>query len=96
MANSYLLETLRGAMTVTKLQIVTLIESLSRSVELLTVHIEHEETRVGVRDVSDPAYPVLARSLRTRRDNIRTTIAMLENLRAPKASALDTTEREVA
>jgi hypothetical protein len=65
-------------------------------VELLTVDIEHEQTRVGVRDLSDPAYPVLARSLRTRRENIGATIAMLENLRTPKASALDTTEREVA
>jgi len=39
---------------------------------------------------------VLARSLRVRRENIRATVAMLEDLRAPKASALDTTEREVA
>jgi hypothetical protein len=39
---------------------------------------------------------VLARSLRTRRENIGATIALLESLRAPKASALDTTEREVA
>jgi hypothetical protein len=40
MTNSYLLETLRGAIGVNKLQIVTLIESLSRSMELLTVHID--------------------------------------------------------
>ena len=57
-----------------------MIGSLSRSVELLTVDIEHEETRAGVRDLSDPAYPVLARSLRTRRDNIGATSAMPENL----------------
>jgi hypothetical protein len=31
-----------------------------------------------------------------RRDNIGATIALLENLRVPKASVLDTTEREVA
>ena len=62
------------------LQIATLIESLSRSVELLTVDIEHEEARAGVRDLSDPTYSVLARSLRTRRDNIRATIASLEML----------------
>jgi hypothetical protein len=64
--------------------------------ELLTVDIEHEETQAGVHDLSDPTYPVLARSLRVRRGNIMATIAMLENLQAPKASALDTTEREVA
>jgi hypothetical protein len=96
MANSYLLETPRRTAAVNRLQIATLIGSLSRSVEWLTVDIEHEETRVGVRDLSDRAYPVLARSLRARRENIGATIALLENLRAPKASALDTTEREVA
>ena len=96
MANSYLLETPRRTAAVNGLQIATLIGSLSRSVELLTVDIEHEETRAGVRDLKDPAYPVQARSLRARRENIGATIALLENLRAPKASALDTTEREVA
>ena len=95
MANSYRLETLRGTAAVNRLQIATLIGNLSRSAELLTVDIEHEETQAGVRDLSDPTYPVLAQSLRARRDNIRATIAMLENLRAPKGSALDTTEREV-
>ncbi len=96
MANSFLLETLRGTAAINGLQIATLIGSLSRSVALLTVDIEHEEARAGVRDLADPAYPVLARSLRVRRDNIRATIAMLENLRTPKACALDTTERKVA
>jgi hypothetical protein len=57
-------------------------------VELLTVDIEHEEARVGVRDLSDPAYPVLARSLRTRRDNICATYASLEKFihGTPKAA----------
>jgi hypothetical protein len=89
MANSYLLETPRRTTAVNGLQIATLIGSRSRSVALLTVDIEHEEARTGVRDLADPAYPVLARSLRTRRENIGTTVAMLENLRAPKASALE-------
>jgi hypothetical protein len=57
---------------------------------LLTVDIEHEEARAGVRDVSDPTYPVLARSLRVRRENIGTTIAMLERtFGRQKASALE-------
>jgi hypothetical protein len=88
MANSYLLETLRGTAAANRLQIATLIESLLRAVELLTVDIEHEETWVGVRGLSDPAYPVLARSLRARRDNIRATIASLEMLdeETPKAA----------
>ena len=95
MANSCLLETLRGTAATNKLQIATLIGDLSR-LDILSADIEHEEARAGVRDVSDPTYPVLARSLRTRRENIVATIAMLENLGAPKASAIDTTEREVA
>jgi hypothetical protein len=47
---------------------------------ILTAEFEHEEARAGVRDLSDPTYPVLARSLRTRMDNIRTTITALEAL----------------
>ena len=88
MAKSYLLETLQGTEAANRLQIATLIESLLRSVELLIVDIEHEETRAGVLDLSDPGYPVLARSLRTRRDNIRATIASLEMLdqETPKAA----------
>jgi hypothetical protein len=71
-----------------RLQIATLIGHLSLSLEILTAEFEHEQTRVGVRDLSDPAYPVLARSLRTRRENIRGTIAMLEALiqGTPKAA----------
>jgi hypothetical protein len=96
MSNSYLLQTLRGTAATNRLQIATLIGDLSRSVEVLTAYIEHEEMRSEVRDLADPTYPVLARSLRKRRENIGATIASLENLRAPKANALDTTEREVA
>ena len=77
MANSSLIETLRGTAAANRFQIATLIESLLRSVELLTVDIEHEETRAGVRELSDPTYPVLAQSLRSRRDNIRATLASL-------------------
>jgi len=88
MANSYLLETPRRTAATSSLQIATLIGSLSRSVALLTVDIEHEEARAGVRDLSDPAYPVLARSLRVRSENLRVTIASLEALvqGVPKAA----------
>jgi hypothetical protein len=88
MANSYLLATPRRSAAITGLQIATLIGSLSRSVELLTADIEHEEGRAGVRDVSDPTYPVLARSLRKRRDNITATIGSLQALAqgTPKAA----------
>jgi hypothetical protein len=80
MANPHLFETPRGNVATNRPKIATLILNLLRSVEQLTVDIEHEETRVGVRDLSDPTYPVLARSLRSRRENIRVTIASLEAL----------------
>jgi hypothetical protein len=87
MQNSYLLETLRGTAAVNRLQIATLIGDLSQTVAFLTADIEHEETRSGVRDLADPAYPVLARSLRVRRENIGATIASLEVLVQRKSKA---------
>ena len=85
MANSYQLETLRQAVAANRLRIATLISDLSRTVHLLTADIEREEERVGVRDVSDPTYPVLARNLRERRENIRTTIAALQQLHSGRS-----------
>lgn len=96
MANSYRLETLRGTAAANGLQIATLIGDLSRTADILSADIEHEEVRSGVRDLADPVYSVLAWTLRARRENIGATIAMLQNLRVPKDRAIDTTEREVA
>ena len=88
MTNLYLLETHRETAAVKKLRIATLIADLTRTAHILTADIEHEEARAGVRALSDPAYPVLARSLRMRRENIRTTVAALEELlqETPKAA----------
>ena len=88
MANPYRPETLQGMATTNKLQIATLVGDLWRSVEVLTADIEHEEMHSGVRNVTDPNYPALARSLRARRENIGATIASLEVLTrsAPKAA----------
>ena len=58
-------------------QIRTLIVSLSRSVDFLNWDIDAEEERTRLHDLSDPAYPILARTLRTRRDNLSATIAAL-------------------
>ena len=58
MANSYLPETRRRTAAIKKLQIATLIGDLSRKADILTADIEHEEARVGIRDMSDPAYSV--------------------------------------
>jgi hypothetical protein len=78
MANSYSFETFRGTAATNELHIATLVANLSRSVEILTADIDHEEARAGVRDALDPTYPVLARSLRVRRDNLMDTIALLQ------------------
>jgi len=88
MANPYLPETLRGIRATNKQQIATLIGDLSRSVDVLTAEIEHEEARAGINNLANPAYPVLARSLRARRKNIGATIVSLELLTrsAPKAA----------
>jgi hypothetical protein len=89
MANPYPPETLRATAAVNRLRIATLIADLTRTAAILSADIEHEETRAGVRDLADPAYPVLARrSMRARRENIGATIASLEAVihRAPKAA----------
>ena len=88
MANSYLPETLRATAAVNRFRIAKLIADLTRTADILTADTEHEEERAGVGDLADPAYPVLARSLRSRRENIEATIASLEALTrsAPKAA----------
>jgi hypothetical protein len=57
----------------------TLIIDLRWRVHLLDSDIHDEEKRTGVFDVSDIAYPVLARNLRGRRHNLLATIAMLRS-----------------
>jgi hypothetical protein len=58
-------------------QINTLIINLTRSVELLNFDIDAVEEHALVRDVSEPAYPILARHLRIRRENLTETITAL-------------------
>jgi hypothetical protein len=55
-----------------------LISDLARMVRLLDCDILVEEERTLVFDPQDAAYSMLARALRTRRDNLKATIAMLE------------------
>ena len=88
MAIRYLPETLRETAVVNSLRIATLIAYLTRTADILSADIEHEETRAGVRDLADPAYPVLARSLMERRENVGATIGSLEALiqGTPKAA----------
>lgn len=58
--------------------LTALISDLRRTVRYFDLDIEVEETRAGIFDVQNAEYPILARSLRTRRDNLLATIAILE------------------
>jgi hypothetical protein len=55
-----------------------LISNIDRHAQLLDQDIAEEEERAQVFYPSHPAYPILARALMARRDNLRTTIAALE------------------
>jgi hypothetical protein len=59
-------------------QISTMISDLDRLVRLLDCDITTEKERARISDRSDPAYPILAGTLAARRDNLRDTIAALE------------------
>ena len=69
-------------------QISTMISDLDRLVRLLNCDIAIQEERAGISDRSDVAYPILARTLAARRDNLRETIAALEQ----RLSKLDQAE----
>jgi hypothetical protein len=59
-------------------QITALIIQLQRVDRGLKGEIAREEQQAGRFDLSDAAYPVMARILEVRRDNLATTIAALE------------------
>src|ERR1700729_1481300 len=59
-------------------QISTMISDLDRCVRLLDCDIAAEEERSRISDRSNSAYPMLARTLAARRDNLRDTIAALK------------------
>jgi hypothetical protein len=59
-------------------RISALISDLDRVVRILDSDIATEEERVQLSDPFDPNYPVLARTLTARRDNLKDTIGALE------------------
>ena len=63
----------------TAIKLHALISDLRWRVQLLDSDIQDEEKRTGISDVSNTAYPILARNLRTRRGNLLATITMLES-----------------
>jgi len=58
--------------------LMKMIDELDRSVQLLNADIAIEENRVWIFDRSDAAYPILARGLAARRDNLMDTIDELK------------------
>jgi hypothetical protein len=50
---------------------------LDRTMQVVECDIATEEKRAGIFDRGDAKYPVLARALTTRRDNLKVTIAAL-------------------
>ena len=56
-----------------------LVADLHSQVHFLNKGIHDEEQRTGIFDVSNVAYPILARTLRARRDNLFATIRVLES-----------------
>jgi hypothetical protein len=55
-----------------------MMDDLNRTVRLLECDVATEEERARIFDRSNSAYPILARTLATRRDNLRGTITVLE------------------
>jgi len=54
-----------------------MMHDLGRTIQFLDIDISTEEERGRIFDRSDPAYPILARTLTARRDNLIVTIADL-------------------
>jgi hypothetical protein len=68
------------------LQLGIIIADLHRRVHLIEADIRAEEERSKVSDQLSATYPVLARELRQRRDNLLSTISVLEARRDPAAA----------
>ncbi|MFT4121356.1 MAG: hypothetical protein QM712_31910 [Bradyrhizobium sp.] len=66
----------------TSLHFHALLADLQWRVRLLEADIHEEEQKAGNADPSSLSYPILALTLRTRRDNLCASIGMLES-RAP-------------
>jgi hypothetical protein len=67
-------------------RISALISDIDRVVRLFDCDIAAEEQRARVSDRLDPCYPILARTLAARRDNLKETIAALEKRLAGRQS----------
>ncbi|WFU37305.1 hypothetical protein QA640_22690 [Bradyrhizobium sp. CB82] len=59
-------------------QLHALIADLRWRVQLLDADIKEEERKAGVFDPANLAYPMLAQTLRGRRDNLQATVVTLQ------------------
>jgi hypothetical protein len=59
-------------------RISALVSDLNRIGRLLGADIAREENEAGITNLSNAAYPIAARILRVRRDNLANTIVALE------------------
>jgi hypothetical protein len=60
------------------MQIGRMICDLNRTVQILDLEIKAEEVRSRVHDLSNFAYPIMAKTMVARRENLKVTIAALE------------------
>jgi hypothetical protein len=75
-------------------QISGLISDLGRIVRIIDLDIAAQEKDARVFDLSNVAYPIAARMLRVRRDNLANTIASLEKRLASLLSQTDSGHSE--
>ena len=66
-------------LSVRALQTRALIADIRRLVDILNVEIAQEESLIGVSDPALPEYPMIARALTARRENLESTLASLED-----------------
>jgi hypothetical protein len=71
------------------LQARSLIADIDRVVQILDSDIAAEEEKAGVFNRSQAEYPMLARTLAARRDNLKGTIAALEKRLSDMAAELE-------
>jgi hypothetical protein len=65
-----------------------MIANIDRFVRILDIDIASEEDRAQVSNPSDAAYPILARMLAARRDNLKAAAANLKQHPLEKGGAL--------
>lgn len=81
-----------GALRTEMARIGALIHDLDRHAQLIECEIGAQEERAGTFNRSDDSYPMTARILAVRRDNLKATIAMLKQ----QFAALEGTETLLA